>query len=99
MKKYFDIMFKIEPYRDQDLSTPVTNADDKKKARKTKKMSDKRKDEIDLEDEKEREKKEEEERLRKEKQEEASQILRLGHEKLVISCLGIGYTNITKPIV
>ena len=92
MKKYFDIMFKIEPFRNQDLSTPDVNINDKKaKARKSKKDEE--------EEEKEKAKEEEEERLKKEKQEEANQILRLGHQKLVISCLGIGYTNITKTLI
>lgn len=98
MKKYFDIMFKIEPYRNQDLSTPDVNIDDKKNknGRKTKKASDKKDEDA---EEEEKIKAEEEERLKKEKQEEADQILRLGHEKLVISCLGIGYTNITKTLI
>ena len=89
-------MFKIEPYRNQDLLTPDVNLEDKKaKSRKSKK-GDKKEEEN---EEEEKAKEEEEERLKKEKQEEISQILRLGHEKLVISCLGIGYTNITKTLI
>jgi hypothetical protein len=97
MKKYFDIMFKIEPYRNQDLLTLDVNLEEKKnKSRKSKKGGDKKEEENE-EDEKAKE--EEEERLKKEKKEEINQILRLGHEKLVISCLGIGYTNITKTLI
>jgi hypothetical protein len=32
-------------------------------------------------------------------QNDDNEFLRLGHEKLVVSCLGIGFTNLTKTLI
>lgn len=85
-------MFKIEPFRNQEINVNIDSEETIKPAKKKQKVDQE-------DDDKEKEKKEQEKLLKIQKQEETNQILRLGHEKLIVSCLGIGFTNLTKTFI
>jgi hypothetical protein len=87
MKQYFDIMFKIEPYRNQELK-PEASKSIKKSSERNKDLT-----EVEIKE------LEEEEKRKEEAKKEANELLRLGHEKLLLSCLGLGFTNLTKTLI
>lgn len=87
MKQYFDVMFKIEPYRNQDLK-PEQSQSIKKSSERNKDLTEGEIKEL-----------EEEEKRKEEAKKEANELLRLGHDKLLLSCLGLGFTNLTKTII
>lgn len=115
IRDYFDTKFKIEPCRNQDVDINHKRAlEEKEKAENERKQKKKRNlqlpQEIALDKEasanvEQADDEEEEERKRKqklddeEKEKSIREYLKLGHEKILLSCLGIGYTNITKTFI
>ena len=109
--EFFTIKFKIEPCRNQDIDINHRKLiEEKEEAEREKKRKRKRNLQLPqekLEDEahQQNENNEEEEKKKKLKLEEEAReknvkdYLKLGHEKLLLSCLGLGYTNLAKPIV
>jgi RNA 3'-terminal phosphate cyclase-like protein len=112
LRDNFEVRFKIEPCRQNrevDINHKRLKEEkeaaelEKKNARKRKRnlqlpqeIADDKEEEIESDGEVERKKK----RVEAERTEESVQeYLKLGHEKLLMSCLGIGFTNLTKSLV
>jgi RNA 3'-terminal phosphate cyclase-like protein len=116
MKESFDLMFKVEPCRNQnvDLNYAKLKAEKEKeeaeaKAKKKRKRNEQLPQDIaagkeiedayasDKEEDPEEEAKKRKLKLEEEEREKnAHDYLKLGHEKLLISCVGIGFTNFAK---
>ncbi len=112
MKNFFEVKFKIEPCRNQDVDInhkrlleekeEAENAKKKKKKRNLQLPQEIEQDELNNKDDVDRQKEEEKKKLKQEQEEKdrsVKEYLRLGHEKLLMSCVGIGYSNITKTFV
>ena len=110
LRENFEVKFKIEPCRQNreiDLNHKRLK-EEKEEAEKDKKKKRKRNlqlpqeikdnDEDAVESDGELAKKKQ--KVEEDEQEKSVQdYLRLGHEKLLLSCLGIGFTNLTKTLV
>lgn len=112
IRDHFDTKFKIEPCRNQDMDINHKRAlEEKEREAAEKKQKKKRNLQLpqEIENDKEANQEplddEEEERKRKqkledeEKEKSIKEYLKLGHEKILLSCLGIGYTNISKTFI
>lgn len=112
LKNYFEVKFKIEPCRNQEIDINHKRLlEEKEEAEISKKKKRKRnlqlpqeieQDEINNKDEVDKQKEEERKNKKMEQEEKDKSVkdyLRLGHEKLLMSCIGIGYSNITKTFV
>lgn len=112
LKDYFELKFKIDPCR-QNREIDINHKrlkEEKEQAELEKKNSKKRKRNLQLPqeiaDDQENEIESDGEIAKKKQKEEEEVVeknvqnyLRLGHEKLLMSCLGIGFTNLSKTIV
>lgn len=112
MKDNFEVKFKIEPCR-QNREVDINHKrlkEEKEAAELAKKNTRKRKRNLQLpqeikddqEEEVESDGEIERKKLKAESEETEKSVqdyLRLGHEKLLLSCLGIGFTNLTKTLV
>jgi len=110
LRENFEVKFKIEPCR-QNREIDINHKrlkEEKEEAEKDKKKKRKRNlqlpqeikdnDEDAVESDGELAKKKQ--KVEEDEQEKSVQdYLRLGHEKLLLSCLGIGFTNLTKTLV
>ena len=113
LRTFFELKFKIEPCRNQDVDVTYKRLLDEKEAeeensRKKKKLKRNLQLPQEIQDdelkktEEEMEKEEEKARTKAKLEEEEKSVkeyLKLGHEKLLVSCIGIGYSNITKTFV
>jgi hypothetical protein len=113
VKSCFELKFKIEPCRNQEVDVTHKRLLDEKEAeaenlRKKKKLKRNLQLPQEIQDdelkktEEELEKEEEKARAKSKLEEEEKSVkeyLKLGHEKLLVSCLGIGFSNITKTFV
>ena len=112
MKDTFEVKFKIEPCRQNreiDINHKKLKEEkeaaelEKKNVKKRKRnlqlpqeIADNQEEEIESDGEIERKK----QKVEAEETEKSVQdYLRLGHEKLLMSCLGVGFTNLTKTLV
>ena len=112
LRENFEVKFKIEPCR-QNREIDINHKrlkEEKEEAEREKKNTKKRKRNLQLPqeiaDDKEDEIESDGEIAKKKQKAEAEETeksvqdyLRLGHEKLLMSCLGIGFTNLTKTLV
>lgn len=111
LKEYFDTKFKIEPCRNQEIDINYRKTLEEKEAeKKEKKLKKKRNLQLPQEiendmqlqteiDEEEEEKRKKQKLEEEEKEKNVKDYLKLGHEKLLVSCLGVGFTNITKTFI
>jgi hypothetical protein len=112
MKNFFEVKFKIEPCRNQDVDInhkrlleekeEAENAKRKKRKRNLQLPQEIEQDELNNKDDVDKEKEEQKKKLKQEQEEKdrsVKEYLKLGHEKLLMSCVGIGYSNITKTFV
>ncbi len=110
LKENFEVKFKIEPCR-QNREIDINHKrlkEEKEEAEKEKKKKRKRnlqlpqeiKDANDEEIESDGDIARKKQKVEDEDKEKSVQdYLRLGHEKLLMSCLGIGFTNLAKTLV
>ena len=115
LKEHFETVFKIEPCRNPQVDINHKRLRDEKEAEENAKKKKKKrnlqlpqeiendqletnKEQTDLEREEEakrvKEKEEEEE-----KEKSVQEYLKLGHEKLLLTCMGVGFTNMNKTFV
>jgi len=112
LKDNFEVKFKIEPCRqNRELDINHKRLKEEKEAAELEKKSVKKRkrnlqlpQEIKDNEEEEIESDGEVERKKlkvdaEETEKSVQEYLRLGHEKLLMSCLGIGFTNLTKTLV
>ncbi|CAF0766929.1 unnamed protein product [Brachionus calyciflorus] len=110
IRETFGVKFKIEPCRNQEMDINHKKLmQEKEEAKNAKKKKRKRnlqlpaeinasENETDVDEEEEQKKK----KIKLEEEEKEKSIkdyLKLGHEKLLLSCFGIGFTNLTKTFV
>ena len=114
IKEHFEIMFKIEPCRNQQVDINhkrlrEEKEDEEKNKKKKKKRNlqlpqeiendaehNREKTELELKEEEQKQKLKEED---EEKEKSVQDYLKLGHEKLLLTCMGVGYTNMNKTFV
>ncbi|RNA31277.1 RNA 3 -terminal phosphate cyclase [Brachionus plicatilis] len=110
IKDSFGVRFKIEPCRSQEVDFNhkkiIQEKEDEKNAKKKKR---KRNLQLPAEinasenesevDEEEEQKKKKQKLDDEEKEKSIKEYLKLGHEKLLLSCLGIGFTNLSKTYI
>ncbi len=112
LREFFQVKFKIEPCRNQDMDInhkrlleekeEAENLRKKKRKRNLQLPQEIEQDELNNKDDVDREKEEEKKKVKQELEEKDKSVkdyLRLGHEKLLMSCVGIGFSNITKTFV
>ena len=110
LRDFFELKFKIDPCR-QNQEIDINHKklkEEKEEAEKEKKLKKKRNLQMPQEimDDAQKEINPEEEENKKtakleveEKEKSVQDYLRIGHEKLIVSCLGLGFSNLTKTLV
>jgi len=115
LKEHFETVFKIEPCRNQQVDINHKRLRDEKEAEENAKKKKKKRnlqlpqeienDQLENNREQTELEKEEEEKKKKLKEEEeekeksVQEYLRLGHEKLLLTCMGVGFMNMNKTFI
>ena len=110
LKENFQVKFKIEPCRQNKVvdvnhkklleEKEAALAEKKKKRKRNLQLPQEISEDNKIEEDPEEEQAKKKLKLDEEAKEKSVQdYLRLGHEKLLMSCLGIGFSNLTKALV